>query len=322
MVHDFTDARILTGPTASGKTAIALDWAEKNSAEILCMDSMTLYRGMDIGTAKPTREEQARVRHHLIDLLDPWESANVAWWLDRAAEACEDIRSRGKLPLFVGGTPFYLKSLLFGLFDSPPTDDQLRQELERFAATQGNNALHARLQNVDPKSAGRLHPNDVRRVVRALEVHELTGQPLSSFQQSWDSPAFGNETVGRAIPCVALNWPRDLLNERIDRRVETMIAAGWIDEVRALQELPQPLSRESSRAVGYAEIAELLRSGRPSTPELIELIQLRTRQFAKRQGTWFRGMKLPLYNFADQENFVEQTISGGLDLFHELKFTL
>ncbi|QEL15850.1 tRNA (adenosine(37)-N6)-dimethylallyltransferase MiaA [Limnoglobus roseus] len=290
-MHDFADALILTGPTASGKTAIAVELAERIGAEVLAMDSMTLYRGLDIGTAKPTPAEQACVRHHLIDLLDPWESANVAWWLDQATKACADIRSRGKRPLFVGGTPFYLKALLHGLFDAPPSDAILRQQLEAEAATLGNEHLHAKLATVDAKSAARLHPNDVRRVVRALEVFHLTGAPLSAFQQTWDSPTFGNDSPAAAIPCVNLEWPREVLYERINRRVETMVAGGWLDEVRGLIELSQPLSREASHAVGYAELIAHVQHGRPTLAEAVAQIQQRTRQFAKRQMTWFRGLK-------------------------------
>src|SRR5262249_6980787 len=161
----FADALILTGPTACGKTALALEIADRLGAEIVGMDSMTLYRGMDVGTAKPTFEERARAAHHLIDVLDPWESGTVASWLDPAA--------RGKRPVSVGGTAFSLKSLLHGLFDGPPGDERVRRELEAEAAREGNEALHGQLTAVDPKTASRLHPNDVRRVVRALEVYRL-----------------------------------------------------------------------------------------------------------------------------------------------------
>lgn len=274
----FADALVLTGPTGSGKSAVALELAQRIGADIISMDSMTLYRGLDIGTAKPSREEQARVRHHLIDVLDPWDSANVAWWLDRAADACADIRLRGRRPLFVGGTPFYLKALLCGLFDSPPADPQLRQRLEAEADPA---ALHTRLAKVDPTTAARLHVNDVRRVVRALEVWELTGQPISAFQQSWDAPP-------APLPCVVLNWPRDELYRRIDSRVDAMLAAGWLDEVRRLADLPRPLSKEAAQALGYRELLAHLNGA--DWAETVVLIKTRTRQFAKRQLTWFRNL--------------------------------
>ncbi|MFO0938801.1 MAG: tRNA (adenosine(37)-N6)-dimethylallyltransferase MiaA, partial [Gemmataceae bacterium] len=153
----FDHALVLTGPTGSGKSAIALSLAEQIGAEILSMDSMTLYRGMDIGTAKPTIEERQRVPHHLIDELDPWESASVAWWLERAQHACESILSRGKRPLFVGGTPFYLMALLYGLFDAPPSDETVRQKIEAEITATGAETVHARLNAIDPTAAKRIH---------------------------------------------------------------------------------------------------------------------------------------------------------------------
>jgi tRNA dimethylallyltransferase len=305
----FANALILTGPTASGKSALALDLAQRLNAEIISADSMTLYRGMDIGTAKPSAADRARVPHHLIDILDPWESASVAWWLERAAAAVRDIEARGKTALFVGGTPFYLKALLCGLFPAPPADHDLRRRLETEAKDRGLEALHARLAAVDPASARRLHPNDVRRVVRALEVWHLTGKPLSEWQQqNWwngDSPGFSRGS------CLVVDVPRPELYARIDRRVEAMFAAGWVDEVRRLRALPQPLSREASRALGYREIGEFL-DARRSLAETVAEVQLRTRQFAKRQLTWFRA--LPGVEFVDAkltfERWVERMIGA------------
>jgi tRNA dimethylallyltransferase len=287
-------ALILTGPTACGKTALALELAERIGAEIVAMDSMTLYRGMDIGTAKPTLEERARVHHHLIDELDPWESATVAWWLERAKAACAEIAGRGKRPLFAGGTPFYLKALLHGLFPGPPGDPELRRQLEADAERDGKIALHARLAAVDAKTAARLHPNDVRRVVRALEVYRLTGRPISAWQQTWDTPAFaaapGSAPPPAAIPAVVLELPREQLYRRIDARVEAMLAAGWLAEVQRLRELPRPLSREARQALGYRELIAYLDGRGGGWPATIEAIRTHTRQFAKRQLTWFRHL--------------------------------
>lgn len=286
----FSNALILTGPTASGKTALAVELAGRLNAEIIAMDSMTLYRGMDIGTAKPSAVERAGIPHHLIDALDPWDSANVAWWLAEAARCCRDIESRGKQALFVGGTPFYLKALLHGLFESPPADPGLRARLEAEAAESGPAALHDRLREVDPASAARLHPNDVRRVVRALEVWHLTGRPLSEWQREgwWDSP--DNVAAEEDLPrCLAIDLPRDELYARINRRVDAMIAAGWVEEVRRLREFPRPMSKEASQALGYRELGDYL-DGRVTLPEAIETIKLRSRQFAKRQLTWFRNL--------------------------------
>jgi tRNA dimethylallyltransferase len=282
----FANALILTGPTASGKSALALELADRLNAEIISADSMTLYRGMDIGTAKPSATERARIPHHLIDVLDPWESASVAWWLERSQEAVADIERRGKTALFVGGTPFYLKALLCGLFPAPPADPELRRQLESEAGRGGKEALHARLAAVDHVTANRLHPNDVRRVVRALEVWHLTSQPISAWQQQdWfgDSPRF------RPGSCLVVEVLRPELYHRIDRRVEAMFAAGWVDEVYRLRKLPRPMGREASVALGYREIGEFL-EGQRGLPETIAAVQLRTRQFAKRQLTWFRAL--------------------------------
>jgi tRNA dimethylallyltransferase len=290
----FDGALILTGPTACGKTALALELAARVGAEIIGLDSMTVYRGMDIGTAKPTPDERARIPHHLIDVLDPWESLTVAWWLDQAAAACRDITCRGKRPLFVGGTPFYLKALLHGLFPGPPADDELRRRLEAEAESEGNAAVHRRLGEVDPRTAARLHPNDVRRVVRALEVHTLTGKPISDWQQTWDTPAFtANPEFApppARIPAVVLELPRPELHDRINRRVAEMLTAGWLEEVRKLGELPHPLSREARQALGYRELLAHLDGTGPGWDETTELIRSHTRQFAKRQLTWFRHM--------------------------------
>jgi tRNA dimethylallyltransferase len=289
----FAHSLILTGPTACGKTALALELAQRVGGEVVALDSMTVYRGMDIGTAKPSPAERERVPHHLIDVLDPWESLTVAWWLARAEEACADIVARGKRPIFVGGTPFYLKALLHGLFPGPPADEELRRALEAEAARDGNEALHARLAAVDPKTAARLHPNDVRRVVRALEVHTLTGRPISAWQNTWDSPAFAESPESAPpparIPTVVLELPRETLYERINRRVTTMLDAGWLDEVRRLRELTHPLSREARQALGYRELLDHLDRGR-DWDETVELIRTHTRQFAKRQLTWFRHL--------------------------------
>ena len=276
---------ILTGPTGSGKSQLALDAAERLGAEIVSMDSMALYRRMDIGTAKPTAEDRRRVPHHLLDVLEPWESASVAWWLERASECCRDITQRGKRPLFVGGTPLYLKALLHGLFDGPPRDESIWLRLSDEVAAIGNAALHARLVAVDPVSAARLHPNDVRRVVRALEVWELTGRPISAWQSQWTT----SDPRPEDTCCLCLDLPRPELYARIDARVERMIAGGLVEEVRALRQLERPLSREAAQALGYKEMFTYL-DGRADLTETIRHIQMRSRNFAKRQMTWFRHL--------------------------------
>ena len=273
------NAIILTGPTGSGKSDVALSLAERFGAEIVAMDSMTFYRGMDIGTAKPSPDDRARVPHHLIDLLEPWESANVSWWLDRATESARAIAARGRRALFVGGTPLYLKALLYG----PPANAEIRRRLEEQATQDGGAVLHRRLAAIDSASAARLHPNDVRRLVRALEVWELTGQPMSSWQQEW------GRRPGDLPHAVWIDRPRAELHARINVRVMQMISAGWADEARRLRTLPQPLSREAGQALGYPELFAHIDGG-ADLAHTIERIQARSRQFAKRQLTWFRNM--------------------------------
>jgi tRNA dimethylallyltransferase len=284
----FPDTLVLTGPTGSGKTQLGLELAERLGAEVVSMDSMALYRGMDIGTAKPTPEERRRVPHHLLDVLDPWESASVAWWLAQATRWCDDVRARGKRVLIVGGTPLYLKALLRGLFRGPPADAELRGRLAGEAEADGPQALHDRLARVDPAAASRLHPNDLRRVIRALEVWELTGRPISSWQGQWrDQPSSAGQPG--TPTCLWLDLPRADLYARINARVERMFAGGLVAEVRALQALPRPLSREAAQALGYKEVIGHL-EGRASLAETVALVQVRTRNFAKRQVTWFRHL--------------------------------
>ena len=275
-------ATYLTGPTASGKTAVGVALARKLGAEVVAMDSMTLYRGMDIGTAKPTEEERQGVPHHLLDRLDPWEAASVANYREWAIEAALAIEARGRRVLFVGGTALYLKALLRGLFEGPAADPALRLELEAEADRDGSETLHARLAEGDPVTALRLHPADRRRIIRALEVLALTGRPLSSFQTSHDRPAEG-------VRVLALARDRGELRDRIDRRVVTMFEDGLLEEVRRLRSGPSPLHPVPAQGVGYREAIEFL-DGLCSGSEMIAKTQARTRQFAKRQGTWFRGL--------------------------------
>jgi tRNA dimethylallyltransferase len=279
-------AWFLAGPTASGKSAVALELADRIGFEIVALDSMTLYRGMDIGTAKPTAAEQARVPHHLFDLLAPHEEFSVVDYLAAAEAAMGDIVQRGRVPLFVGGTGLYLRSLLRGVFDGPAADPKFRQACAAVVEHSGPEDLHRRLTAVDPVTAARLSPNDVRRVIRALEVFELTGRPLSAQQQNPPLPI-----DQRPSHVYWLEPPRAWLHERINRRVEQMFAAGLIDEIRELLARPQPLSHTARQALGYKEVIDWLERGDGDERALIAEIQTRTRQFAKRQHTWFRNLE-------------------------------
>ena len=285
----FHNALVLTGPTGSGKTTLGIELAPRLDAEIVSMDSMAPYRGMDIGTAKPTLAERTAVPHHLVDVLQPWESASVAWWLEEAKRCCQDIEARGKQVLFVGGTPLYLKALMCGLFAGPPADEAIRRRLTQEIAALGSLAVHQRLAAIDPVSAARIHPNDVRRMIRALEVHELTGKPISAWQTQW--PAAGGQESGvRGQGSVLwLDLVREHLYERIERRVEKMFAGGLVDEARRLRALECPLSHEASQALGYTEAFDLL-DEKIALQEAIVRVQMRSRNLAKRQITWFRHL--------------------------------
>lgn len=284
-------AWFLAGPTASGKSAVSLELAERIGAEIVCLDSMTIYRGMDIGTAKPTPDDQTRIRHHLLDIIEPQEEFSVAEYLSAAETACRGILSRGRIPLFVGGTGLYLRSVLRGVFEGPAADWTIRRRWEEQAEGQHESWLHERLAEVDPASAQRLHPHDQRRIIRALEVCELTGRPLSNQQQQEPLPA-----DQRSAQIFWLLPQRDDLYRRIDARVERMFAEGLLPEVRKLLAAEQPLSRTARQALGYQEVMDWWEtaadrdSGQPPRA-VIEEIQLRTRQFAKRQHTWFRNLE-------------------------------
>ena len=287
----------LAGPTASGKTAVGIELADRIGAEIVCLDSMTIYRGMDIGTAKPLREERARVPHHLLDMRDPHEEFSTAEYMTAALAACESILARGQTPLFVGGTGLYLRSLLRGVFEGPTADWTLRRELEQFSSEHGAEALHARLAAVDLPTAQRLHVNDQRRVIRALEIHTLTGQSASSLQQ--ESPLPPEE---RPRHVYWLNPDREILRERISQRVDAMIAAGLVSEVETRLQSPHGLGRTARQALGYREVLSHLEDGLPLR-EAVEQLKTHTHQFAKRQWTWFRNLaELHPVDLAGNEN--------------------
>lgn len=300
----FESCWFLTGPTASGKTTAALALAERLGGEILSLDSMAVYRGMDIGTAKPNAAERALARHHLLDLRDPHEEFSVAEYLQEAQRAVSEIQERGKIPLFVGGTPLYLKTLLRGLFEGPPADWGLRHKLAEQARLAGPSSLHAELAKVDPAAAAKLHPGDARRIIRALEVHRLTGRPISELQQE-----FSHARAAEECRVFVLDWPRAELYARIEARVQAMYDAGLVEEVRGLLAQPLGLGRTARQALGYRETLEHLEGAR-GLSETIALVATRTRQFARRQLTWFRSLSecrwLPMSPFESAEEVAER----------------
>jgi tRNA dimethylallyltransferase len=284
MADIFEKCWFLSGPTASGKSSVGLELAQLLDAEIISLDSMAIYRGMDIGTAKPDRAARAKIPHHLLDLADPTDDFSLANYLDAAQEAVAEIEGRHKTALFVGGTPLYLKALLRGVCESPPADWEFRRQVHREVAEVGVEALHQRLQQVDPVSAHNLHPRNVRRIIRALEVYRATGQPISHLQME-----FEEGRPASACRVFALRWDRAKLHDRINARVDKMFAAGLVDEVKRLLADYGVLGRTASQAVGYREVQDYL-SGTASLERTVERVKARTRQFAKRQETWFRSL--------------------------------
>jgi tRNA dimethylallyltransferase len=274
----------LTGATASGKSAVGVELAELIQAEIISMDSMALYRQMDIGTAKPSATERSRVPHHLVDVIDPHEEYSLAQYIEAAHRCAEEIILRGKKTLFVGGTPLYLKGLLRGIFQGPPADWAFRRQIQEEAERKGPSWLHQQLQIIDTAAAARLHPNDSRRLIRALEIFHLTGRPISEFQKQFDIGAQSEQ-----CQVFVLDWPREDLNARIDRRVIEMFENGLVEEVRTLLSRPRAMSKTAKQAVGYREVIDHV-EGRRNLVETIELVQIHTRQLAKRQSTWFRSI--------------------------------
>ena len=280
----------LMGPTASGKSAYALDLALRLGGEIVSVDSALVYRGLDIGAAKPTRDELEQVPHHLVDLREPWQPYSAAEFAADARRAIDGILARGTLPILAGGTGLYFRALLEGLADMPEADEAMRAAITAEAAEHGWAALHAQLAQVDPVAAARIHATDAQRIQRALEVHRLSGRAISDWQR---------EAKRTRLPLkvlkLALSPPdRALLHERIAARFDAMLAAGFLDEVRALRALPElathphPLDLPALRAVGYRQAWEFLDGG--STPtEFRERAIAATRQLAKRQFTWLRG---------------------------------
>lgn len=279
------DCSFLTGPTASGKSPLAIMIAERMGAEIVSMDSMAIYRGMDIGTAKPLLADRQRIPHYLLDIADPTEAYSVSCYVQAAHRVVQEIRSRGKEALLVGGSPLYLKSLLRGMFLGPPADWEFRNAVEEDVRRFGPEALRSRLEQVDPLSAFRLHPNDTRRMVRALEVARATGQPLSHWQTQFDNPVpLGRHRV------VVLTLERAWLHKRIDHRVEQMVERGLREEVEALLANYGSLGQTAAQGVGYREMIQHIR-GEMDLPTTLEKIKAHTRQFARRQEIWFRGMR-------------------------------
>ncbi len=282
----------LIGPTASGKEGAALVLAGSHGLEILSLDSMKLFRGMDVGTAKATAAMRRRVPHHLLDLAEPSEQFNARDWLSAADAALIDIASRGARPLFSGGTALYLQTLLHGLFVGPAAQPELRRRLKAVPRQE----LHDRLTRVDPHSAATIHVNDLRRLVRALEIYEITGTPPSALRKQWQENA-----PRRSLLIAGIRRNRRDLFARINVRVDRMLEAGLVDEVERLLASPHGLGQVARQALGYKEIADFLTGALGSLDEAVDLIKQRTRHLARRQITWFKRFDVAWVDAAEDE---------------------
>ena len=275
---------LILGVTGTGKGRLAFELAGAVGAEIISIDSMKVYRRMNIGTAKPPKEARRRVKYHLVDVVEPSESFSVGLFLESALSAVERIEAVGKPVIAVGGTALYIKALLHGLFEGPGNDEHVRNELKARALEDGLEQLYHELEGVDPAAAEHIHPNDARRIIRALEVYKITGKPISSMQQQWDGePEHGWTIIG-------LRREKTDEASRINRRVKEMIDKGLVGEVKALLAEDRPLSKQARSAIGYAEIISYLQ-GQMGLDDAIELIKKNTRRLAKSQRTWFKTFK-------------------------------
>ena len=278
------------GPTASGKTALAIEFARRFGGEIVSVDSALVYRGLDIGAAKPDAGERASVPHHLLDLREPWQPYSAAEFAVDARKAIAGIVARGKLPILAGGTGLYFHALLHGLSPMPEADASTRAGIEREAGERGWAAMHAELATIDPVAAQRIHATDPQRIQRALEVYRLSGRPISA----WRAEAARDRLPMRVLKLVLAPGDRAVLHTRIEQRFDAMLATGFLDEMRALRAMPElqavtrPLDLPALRAVGYRQAWEHL-DGATSTGEFRNRAIFATRQLAKRQLTWLRG---------------------------------
>lgn len=276
------DLLIIAGPTASGKTGFAIQAAKALDGEIVSCDSMQIYRFMDIGTAKPTKEERAEVPHHLIDVADPRSDFTAADYAREARAAIRDIDARGKLPILCGGTGLYLNSILYVMdFGVMPADTEYRSTLEELAARQGSGALHEKLSLLDPEAASRIHPNNKKKLIRALErLHLGEGRVKDFARINQADPAFAPKLLG-------IHWDREVLYERINARVDDMFAAGLVREVEELRSMGLTRNHVSMQGIGYREVMAFL-EGETDLEEAVRLVKRNTRHYAKRQFTWFR----------------------------------
>lgn len=301
----------LVGATASGKTALSLALCGRLQGEIICMDSMQVYQCMDIGTAKPTAAERALFPHHMLDVVSPQEEYSVQMYAQQARACIDAIVARGHQPILVGGTGLYLRALSQPLdFGFVAGDERIRGEYQAYAAQNGNAALHALLEDIDPVTAARLHANDTRRVIRALEVFRLTGRRFSQQEMP------GDDDAPYRFLLYALSWPRETLYERINARVDDMLAQGLLDEVKALRDSGVSRGAQSMQGLGYKELYAHL-EGECTLADASALVKQRTRNYAKRQLTWFtHDARVQFMEHDDTERLLEIIMKDVLSLDH------
>ncbi len=293
---------MILGPTCVGKTQISLKLADILKGEIVSFDSRQIYKFMDIGTAKPTKEEREKICHHLIDLISPDEEFTAADYGKKAREIIQKIIKRKKQPIAVGGSGLYLKALIEGFFQGPKADEKIRERLQGEAQRFGEPHLFRRLKEIDPPAAERIHPNDLVRIIRALEVYELTGKSISTWQREGKYEPFPVRFVK-----IGLSLNRKTLYQKINSRTEEMISRGFLEEVKGLKEKGFTPKLKALRTVGYQELVNYL-EGKFELQEAIEKIKLNTRHYAKRQLTWFRKEKEIVWMDAEDDNLIEKIL--------------
>lgn len=297
---------VICGPTGIGKTSVAIEAASVFGGEIINADSMQIYKYMDIGTAKPTPQEQARVPHHLIDILEPDEFFDAAKFSGMAHEKIMELRERDILPFVVGGTGFYIKALVHGLFQAGSADHTARTRLKEEAADKGAEVLYKRLCEYDPDAAEKIHPNDTYRIIRAIEIYEKTGKTISEHRHEHGF----SDTLFRALK-IGLDTDREILYDRINQRVDAMIAEGFLDEVRMLLDRGYSKDLKAMQSIGYRHLTEFIQE-RLSYDEALRLLKRDTRRYAKRQLSWFRADAEVIWKEADQLKDICELIRGHL----------
>jgi tRNA dimethylallyltransferase len=293
---------LILGVTASGKSRLSFELAKHLKTDIISIDSMKVYRRMDIGTAKPSAERRKQVKYHLIDIVEPSETFSVDKFLELTDQTIQNLQSENKQVIAAGGTSMYIKTMLYGMFEGPSSDETIRQELKQQAQATSLAHLHKELAQIDPQAADRIHPNDEKRIIRALEVYKITGKPISYFQTQFAQPAKSDWLV------IGIRREKEIESRRINARVKKMVDMGLIDEVKSLLSEEKPLSPQAAYAIGYAEIISHLKN-EMSLEDAIEKIKINTRRLAKGQRTWFKRFETVNWIDAKENDTIEDLLT-------------